>query len=1309
MNSKYSKRQTKYRTKRQTKCRTKRQTKCRTNKRHTKCRTNKRQTKCRTNKRHKNYSKSLKNNQSGGSASLKKETKCAECANYWGKGVIYWGWYSGKGEDLAKNFPPKSSVLATAKLLGVSDLVGERIKRDQMMRKKYEEHLGNPDLQRLRLRKIEELRKRKECLPLTPEEWDKQNAQFLCPVCVIKYHILDDFFSIVEPPFKQRVSGITDYNEITKLYLSMKISPDYLIRIVWMGGTIAHSAMAKIQHTLKNTEVGNRIYECLLNMEGDVVAYENLYFNTKNEPIGAAPVRAEYLIDLFRRGQAARGPAATFDTTSTESLIPRHTSDLSHFAYILPMTTEKLQYVEQMTVNNILNNSWGQAGDPRSRVGQRRVPDEDGDAKAPIMRWISFYCLVTLSDIYDISLEDLIKMEHNLKKYPKMLEMVKYGRPLYSGNFGGPINTEDLKLLMMEDLKTRQDQSLGEQFLVGETYINKFQEWREFLDSGKVDPLDEYRAKSDEVKLAQVRMREGLQWSTISFYNVDGGWDAHAPGFSVGRANLGLGILELKKLKDLFLNKEGILEKMNNTLIDLFAEEREWVVHRQAFTELAVRHGFQWGAKVYLIDEGGHPVEMVVADYDYKEDKIVFRNVDSGPSEYVGVSHTIDEAAEIAKTAKAEIYGLQIGAVLYGFCPDKGIIKTEVIRYLGYSANGGVESKDEGGRLYVTGNTIEEAAEISNGGLRSLHRAKAKTFGLEEGDEIYLLIKGETVKTKVIEIKGDGVLTQTAPGQRTVWAAGKTIEQVADIARDMKARHYGLQEGAEIYQWSEEDKKVVKATVVGYEGGKLMCEWNKESGVLHKEAIFGDTIEDAAGNEEKAKMMYYGLPVGAPIYLWDEGKHGARSAPKKGTVKGYHERRILADVTIDGEVVGFQARGDGVEEAAKYSEMGRIIYEELLEYGLQLGAEIYVWRPNNQIKPETGSIPVQAQVVGHRNTGTQVLCAYHDEHGKVKRIWAAGKDLKETAHESNSVKERYHELLDNGLQLGAEIYVLSDNIPEKVEVVGYKGDSILYERQTGDICSVGPIDPAISSNIPSTSLERISKWIDIVKKRYFEYCTSKLQIGDDIYVTDGGAIIRGKVKGYGIASALSGNLEDGLLDPVQVKITFMQGGVEREEWTTLNTFERVGLISEKNEAKYFGLGVGAEIYVIRDEVSVLAKVVGYKEGRVQVQYPDGESGVAAGTTIEEVAGISGEIADKIAKAKGLADSGEEHCSICLEDFLESDDISKTECSHWFHKDCLTGWFQQKTPDGAPKTVSTVACPICRSNIALSDIAPELCT
>ena len=45
------------------------------------------------------------------------------------------------------------------------------------------------------------------------------------------------------------------------------------------------------------------------------------------------------------------------------------------------------------------------------------------------------------------------------------------------------------------------------------------------------------------------------------------------------------------------------------------------------------------------------------------------------------------------------------------------------------------------------------------------------------------------------------------------------------------------------------------------------------------------------------------------------------------------------------------------------------------------------------------------------------------------------------------------------------------------------------------------------------------------------------------------------------------------------------------------------------------------------------------------------------------------------------------CRICLEKFIKNDKITKTQCCHWFHYDCLSEWGKYKQE-----------CPLCKSEL-----------
>lgn len=46
-----------------------------------------------------------------------------------------------------------------------------------------------------------------------------------------------------------------------------------------------------------------------------------------------------------------------------------------------------------------------------------------------------------------------------------------------------------------------------------------------------------------------------------------------------------------------------------------------------------------------------------------------------------------------------------------------------------------------------------------------------------------------------------------------------------------------------------------------------------------------------------------------------------------------------------------------------------------------------------------------------------------------------------------------------------------------------------------------------------------------------------------------------------------------------------------------------------------------------------------------------------------------------------------HCSICLETFIEQEEILQLRCSHMFHENCLLPWFNKDN-----------SCPLCRAPV-----------
>ena len=54
----------------------------------------------------------------------------------------------------------------------------------------------------------------------------------------------------------------------------------------------------------------------------------------------------------------------------------------------------------------------------------------------------------------------------------------------------------------------------------------------------------------------------------------------------------------------------------------------------------------------------------------------------------------------------------------------------------------------------------------------------------------------------------------------------------------------------------------------------------------------------------------------------------------------------------------------------------------------------------------------------------------------------------------------------------------------------------------------------------------------------------------------------------------------------------------------------------------------------------------------------------------------------------IIEKNTETCSICLEYYDDKDIITKLQCEHMFHKDCIKPWFNSNNKN----------CPLCRRNI-----------
>lgn len=53
------------------------------------------------------------------------------------------------------------------------------------------------------------------------------------------------------------------------------------------------------------------------------------------------------------------------------------------------------------------------------------------------------------------------------------------------------------------------------------------------------------------------------------------------------------------------------------------------------------------------------------------------------------------------------------------------------------------------------------------------------------------------------------------------------------------------------------------------------------------------------------------------------------------------------------------------------------------------------------------------------------------------------------------------------------------------------------------------------------------------------------------------------------------------------------------------------------------------------------------------------------------------------------------CSVCLDEIESMDDCTKTSCNHYFHKNCLQGWFNSQRSISENPILS---CPLCRHDL-----------
>lgn len=65
-------------------------------------------------------------------------------------------------------------------------------------------------------------------------------------------------------------------------------------------------------------------------------------------------------------------------------------------------------------------------------------------------------------------------------------------------------------------------------------------------------------------------------------------------------------------------------------------------------------------------------------------------------------------------------------------------------------------------------------------------------------------------------------------------------------------------------------------------------------------------------------------------------------------------------------------------------------------------------------------------------------------------------------------------------------------------------------------------------------------------------------------------------------------------------------------------------------------------------------------------------------------------------------SNEPRCAICLEEYIDGDEIFTLSCSHCFHKDCINCWLHQTCSDRNEQACS-FPCPKCRHEHVVSDV------
>ncbi|KAI5176036.1 hypothetical protein PAEPH01_2226 [Pancytospora epiphaga] len=69
--------------------------------------------------------------------------------------------------------------------------------------------------------------------------------------------------------------------------------------------------------------------------------------------------------------------------------------------------------------------------------------------------------------------------------------------------------------------------------------------------------------------------------------------------------------------------------------------------------------------------------------------------------------------------------------------------------------------------------------------------------------------------------------------------------------------------------------------------------------------------------------------------------------------------------------------------------------------------------------------------------------------------------------------------------------------------------------------------------------------------------------------------------------------------------------------------------------------------------------------------------------------------EKLSSAKYTKDMDLPNCPVCLDEFVEEQEIRILSCRHGFHKECIDAWL-----------IHTLKCPICRKSVSSMSEAPQ---